>query len=260
MVDVYSTEAERRAALAEVTALRRQFDTTTAKGAAAFAKDPAAQAALARLDAAKSAAGMRTAAQDLQALNTVSGRRQTEQLNAPSKEYFGKVQEAYQDQTRVPTWKPTKSLTLDKINELRDYNIDASKARYDWVWFENPETGKSQWAMGLIGLVEPKPQKPANLTWDNAGDYANRLWYSDSNSLSEIRNSVINPLKTDWDGIAYYNKKTGNAINFKVLEEAIPEIKYSQLQEILYRLSLERDEDITIEDILDKYDEMFGEG
>jgi hypothetical protein len=44
------------------------------------------------------------------------------------------------------------------------------------------------------------------------------------------------------------------------LVKALPELKYTEIQEILYQLTLERDTDITIEDILDKRDELFGEG
>ena len=273
MVDVYSTEPERKAALAEVTALRRQFDTTTAKGAAAFAKSPEAQAALARLDAAKSAAGMRTSAQDLAALNkiatsdtatmkkqdgkmtaapTKAERAVTKQLNAPSKQYFKEVKQAYKNPDVVPTWKPPKTMTEQTIADAKAQGFDYSKARYDWVWSEVPGR-KPQWAIGLVGtkLLPPGPYRPGV---DNPADYAFKAYASDSFTASE------------WLNFIEQNQVQGSTnpfgVNVDVLEiaEALPDIRYTEIQEIIYRLTLEKDNDITIEDILDKYDELYGEG
>ena len=86
-------EAERKAALDEVTRLRREFDTTTSKGAKEFAASPEAQDALARLDAAKSAVGLRTSAEDLALLNKLEAEGKTpaqidERLNARPGAYF----------------------------------------------------------------------------------------------------------------------------------------------------------------------------
>jgi hypothetical protein len=253
MVDVYSTEAERRAALEEVTRLRRQFDTTTAKGAKAFAADKEAQAALARLDSAKSAAGMRTSAQDLAALNKYAtsdvatadmtpAERKTERqaLNQPSREYFKQVQEAYKNPDVVPTWKPRKQITPDLIQEYAQSGADASKARFDWVWVEDPKTGKGSWNIGLVGLLK---QKPTDLATADQLD----IFYSDSAPIAQAKR------RPSWNA-------TFNNINLDEINEAIPEITFSQLQEVYYRLTLERDTDITIEDILDKYDELYGEG
>jgi len=257
MVDVYSTEAERRAALAEVTALRRQFDTTTAKGAAAFAKDSAAQAALARLDAAKSAAGMRTAAQDLAALNKVAAsdptsakadRAITKELNQPSKQYFKEVQQAYKNPDVVPNWKPSKTITPDILQRFDESGYDASKARYDWVLIEDNK-GRPRWAMGVIGALRKPPAQIANPS------DAIQYWMSDGVSVGEMVNSIIPQVS----GGKTWNSSFQN-IDFNQLAEAIPEMRYSQFQEIMYQLSLAKDDDITIEDILDKYDEMYGKG
>lgn len=267
MVDIYSAEPERRAALEEVTRLRRQFDTTTAKGAKAFAKSEEAQAALARLDAAKTAAGMRTSAQDLAALNRIATsdtatmkkdeegrmtaaptraeRDVTKQLNAPSRQYFKQVQQAYKNPDQVPTWKAPKQVTPELIQEYAQYGTDASKARFDWVWAENPKTGKGRWAMGLVGLLK---QKPTDMNNADALD----IFYSDSAPIGQARQIPL--IKRPAYNGAW------NSISLDELEEALPEITFSQLQELYYQLTLERDTDITIEDILDKYDETYGEG
>jgi hypothetical protein len=253
MVDVYTTEAERRAALDEVTRLRREFDTTTAKGAKAFGASPEAQAALARLDAAKSAAGMRTSAEDLAALNqfatsdlptseqTPAERKDVRQgLNQPSRQYFKQVQEAYKNPDVVPTWQPNQQVTPDLVQQYAGYGVDASKARYDWVLVEDSKTGQSRWGVGLIGLIQ---QKPADLNTATPLD----VFYSDTAPIAEARTVK---------GVPSWNS-TWNQINLDELEQALPDITYSELQEIYYQLTLERDTDITIEDILDKYDDMF---
>jgi hypothetical protein len=258
----WSVEAERKAALEQVTALRRQFDTTTAKGAKAFAVNKEAQAALARLDAAKSAAGMRTSAQDLAALNktatsdtatmkknaegrmtaapTKAERAVTKELNAPSKQYFKQVNQAYNNPDVVPGVKVPKQVTPDLIQEYAQYNTDASKARFDWVWVPDAREGKGRWGMGLVGLVRKKPADLANASQDD-------IWYSDSAPIAQARKG------SSWNS-------TFNNISLDELEEALPNITFSEFQELYYRLTLERNTDITIEDILDKYDEMFGEG
>lgn len=253
MVDVYSTEAERRAALDEVTRLRREFDTTTAKGAKAFAASEEAQAALARLDAAKSAAGMRTSAQDLAALNkfatsdvasadmTPAQSRSEQALNRPSTRYFKQVQEAYSNPDIVPNWRPTQTVTPDIIQQYANYGVDASKARYDWVLVQDQQTGQSRWGVGLIGLIQ---QKPADLNAATPLD----IFYSDTAPIAEARTAK---------GVRSWNA-SWNQVNLDELEQALPNITYSELQEIYYQLTLERDTEITIEDILDKYDDMFG--
>jgi hypothetical protein len=248
MVDVYSTEPERQAALQELTALRRELKTETAKGAKAAQSDPRFIAAQARLDAAKSAAGMRTRAEDLAFLNktdtemTAKGKNPgqvTERLNQRSERYFAQVQQSYENPDMVPTWKAPKQVTPEMIKEYAQAGeLDASNARFDWIWSEDQKTGKGRWVMGLIGVIK---QKPADLTNANQLD----IFYSDSAPIAQARKRP-------------YWGATWNGISLDELEEAIPEITFSQFQELHYRLTLERDEDITIEDILDKYDEMYG--
>ncbi len=270
MVDVYSTEAERRAALDEVTRLRRQFDTTTAKGAKAFAKSEEAQAALARLDAAKTAAGMRTSKQDLAALNriatsdtatikkdeegrmtaapTKAERDVTKQLNAPSRQYFKQIQQAYKNPDVVPNWNTGKQITPDIVAQWDDAGWDTSKARYDWVLYEDNQ-GRPRWGQSVIGAIRKRPTEIKNIA--HVLDY----WMSDSASVSETANTVLRQLTGSNNWRMVYGD-----INLDELSQAIPEIKFSQFQEVMYQLSLEKDEDITIEDILDKYDEMYGKG
>jgi len=287
MVDVYKTEAERRAALEEVTRLRRQFDTTTAKGAKAFAANKEAQAALKRLDEAKSAAGMRTRAEDLAALNriatadtatmtktadgkmtaapTKTERAVTKELNAPSKQYFREVQQAYKNPDIVPNWKPSKTLTPDVIEEAKAKGFDFSGARYDWVWMETEPNlgdrvkGKGRWAIGLVGTKMLPPTKPFEPGVDDAAEYALRSFSSDSVTAREWFNFVNQNRQFIKSGQGLTNP-FGVNVQPAEIAEALPDLRYSQIQEIIYRLTLEKDTDITIEDILDKYDELFGEG
>jgi hypothetical protein len=260
MVDVYSTEAERRAAIEEVTRLRREFDTTTAKGAKAFAADPEAQAALARLDAAKSAAGMRTAAEDLAFINKVDTGQKTDKqvtkaLNQPSRQYFNQVTEAYSNPSIVPTWSPPKRVTPADITQQQEKGIDLTKARYDWVWYKKDEDDLGRWAIGLVGskLVPPKNEFRPGI--DDPVDYGLKWFASDSATISQ------------WANFIQQNKPEGKinnlfaiAASVDEIAEALPDIKYSELQEIVYRLTLKNDTEITIEDILDMYDDLFGKG
>jgi hypothetical protein len=256
---IYSGEQERRDALAEVTALRREFDTTTAAGARAFANSAEAQAALARLDAAKSDVGMRTSAQDLQALNTVTGQGQTQALNAPSTQYF---QNLYSRPDQVPTWEPPRKITTEDISKAAQSGYDYSKARYDWVWSQNPKTGQDQWVLGVIGALTQVPNRPENLDNRNFQPYADNLWRSGTITLKDF-NDLYRQYGNTTLGQTILPQKSGQKaqqLDFDELTEALPEINYSQYQEILYQLALERDTDITVEDMLDKYDELYGEG
>ena len=275
MVDIRQTEPERRAALEELTALRRELKTETAAGAKAAKSDPRFIAAQQRLDAAKSAAGMRTSAQDLAALNRIATqnvstadmtpaqrKKERQALNQPSRQYFKQVtqekQAALNNPTQVPFWKPSilDSITGKPINKVsqatiddgKRYGMDYSKARLDWVLVE-PEPGQQKWAVGIIGGLKIKPNVPiTNATI--ARDY----WMSDTGTLGEISSQIgDSPTRNAWS-------TSVSGINLSELSQAIPEIMYSEFQEIMYRLSLEKDTDITIEDILDKYDELYGEG
>lgn len=308
MVDVYQAEPERQAALAEVTRLRREFDTTTAKGAKAFAASPEAQAALARLDAAKSAVGMRTAAQDLAALNRIdtagrSPEKVTQRLNAPSTRYFeGPVREAYNNPNRIPNWQATsafggrtsKGLTQKDIDFAKTYDVDLSGARYDWVWFQpkdeegNPIPDQpGSWRIGIIGAK--KIAKPKEAYIDSGGgfregEYITDLFASETISLGEwakagggtfgapalIQFTEGKPDKrqemflkqTEAEFYKAFNPFQGMLESEEIskLVQELPELKYTEIQEILYRLTLERDTDITVEDIVNKRNELFGEG
>jgi len=258
----WSGEAERRAAIEEVTKLRRELKTETAKGAKAAKSDPRFIAAQQRLDTAKSAVGMRTSAQDLAALNKIATsdtatmkkdaegrmtaaptraeRAVTKELNAPSKDYLKQMNQAYNDPSTVPGIKAPKQITPEMIQEYAQSGADASKARFDWVWTEDPKSGKGRWGIGLIGVIQ---QKPADITKANQLD----VFYSDAAPLAQAKK------ETSWSA-------TFNNINLDELEQVIPDITFSELQEVYYRLTLERDEDITIEDIVNKYNELYGEG
>lgn len=252
----WSAEQERRDAIAEVTALRRELKTETAAGAKAAQSDPRFIAAQQRLDATKSAVGMRTAAQDLQALNQIAtsdvatagqtpAQRKTERqaLNQPSRQYFNQIKEALKDPNTVPGIKIPTQVTPEMIQEYAQSGADASKARFDWVWTQNQKAGKGGWGIGLVGVVQQKPTNP---------DKASKLdiFYSDSAPLVEARE-----LKNEksWNA-------TWNNVSLDDLEQVLPEITFSEFQEVYYRLTLERDEDITIEDIVNKYNELYGEG
>jgi hypothetical protein len=293
MVDVYSTEPERKAALAEVTALRRQFDTTTAKGAKAFAASKEAQDALKRLDAAKSAAGMRTSAEDLAALNriatsdtatmtktadgkmtaapTKAERAVTKQLNQPSKQYFREVQQTYKNPKLVPTWEPSKTLTPETVEQAKAQGIDLSRARYDWMWYDDASGKNGRWAIGLVGALKTPPN-PKDA--ETSGTYAIDTWYSGKTTLGEAASMQASKwgIPLSWGSYSESRGRNtlansgknyrpfGQQIDVNEVAEALPELTYSDFQEIYYRLTLEKDTDITIEDILDKYDEMYGEG
>jgi hypothetical protein len=138
-----------------------------------------------------------------------------------------------------------KQVTPDLIEDYARYNTDASKARFDWVWVPDAREGQGRWGMGLIGLVQ---KKPADLTQASPFD----IFYSDSAPIGQAR-KITNVPSGGWFS-AYQN------ISLDELEEAIPEITFSQFQEVYYQLTLAKDTDITIEDILDKYDELYGEG
>ena len=253
---IYSGEQERKAALAEVTNLRRQYDTTTAAGAKAFAASKEAQAALARLDAAKSAVGMRTSAQDLQALNTVSGQGQTKALNAPSTQYF---QSVYSRPEAPPTWAPPKKIGEQELAFAKQNNYNYDNARYDWVWSKNPKTGQDQWVLGIVGALKQPPVKPETLDNTNFQPYVSDLWMSGTATVSEIKDLYDQFGAQD---INVTNPKQSKEIAFQFDEivDAIPDLDYSEYQEILYQLALERDTNITVEDVVNKYNEIYGEG
>ena len=171
-VDVYGVEPERRAAVEELTALRRELKTETAKGAKAAAKDPRFIAAKERLDKAKSAAGMRTSAEDLAALNRIAtsdvatadmtpAQRKTERqaLNQPSRQYFNQVKQALVNPEQRPTWKVSGDpLAPTWRKELESKGFDTSEAESEWILVDDEKspTGK-RWNRTVIGIKAPAP-------------------------------------------------------------------------------------------------------
>jgi len=265
---LYGGETERRDALAELTALRREFKTETAAGAKAAAADPRFQAALQRFETAKSAIGMRTSAQDLQALNALSGvgtqgakAASTQALNAPYQQYF---QQLYSRSDAPPTWAPPKQLTPEQIAEAATKGYDWSNARYDWVWYPGAkadgnlikEDVPGRWMLGVIGGLTQIPDRPETLDNTNYSEYLDKLWRSGSTSLLDIQDVYtevgVNPKDLQWI--------VGSDVTFGQLIDTVPDLDYAQFQEILYELALERDDDITVQDVVDKYNEMYGEG
>ena len=213
---------------------------------------------------------MRTSKQDLAALNKYAtsnvatadmtpAQRKEERvgLNQPSRQYFAQVQEAYKNPDKIPTWKPTKTITPQAIEEAKTNNFDLSNARYDWIWTEQKDK-KPQWAVGLIGVKMTPPPKPYTPGQDNPYEYALRAYASDSITAGEWSNFVKQNKQ-----FAPANTSPSNPFGVNIVDEiieALPNIRYSEIQEIIYRLTLEKDTDITIEDLLDKYDELYGEG
>ena len=271
MVDVYSTEPERKAAVEELTALRRELKTETAAGAKAAKSDPRFIAAQARLDAAKSAGGMRTSAQDLAALNKIATRnvstadmtpaqKRTERqaLNQPSRQYFKQVRETINDITRPPAFAPrvkapdgslTNKIPQQWIDENKQYGNDYSNGRLDWMLYE-PEPGQFKWGVGLVGHRRLKPT--TNIT---TIELAKDQWMSGTETLGSVTQKYV-PSITRNRGWA----TSVSGVSLDELAEALPEIDWIEFQEIIYQLSLEKNNDITIEDVLDKYDEMYGKG
>ena len=279
MVDVYSTEPERRAAVDELTALRRELKTETAAGAKTAKSDPRFIAAQARLDAAKSAGGMRTSAEDLAALNKIATRdistadmtpaqkrAERQALNQPSRQYFKQVRETINDITRPPAFAPrikapdgsvTNKISQFIIDENKKYNWDYSEGRLVWALVGEP--GKEKWGVGLMGGKKIAPT--VNIVTQ---ELARDQWMSDTETLGEVTQKYIPSITNNrgWGDSVKINQLTpgGSAVTLDELAEAIPEIKFTQFQEVIYQLTLEKDTDITIEDILDKYNEMYGEG
>jgi hypothetical protein len=204
---------------------------------------------------------MRTAAQDLAALNqyatsnvatadmTPAQRTEERQaLNQPSRQYFKQVQATINDITRPPAFQPRNQITQEMIAAGAAEGLDYSKARMDWVLSTNKD-GKQQWAVAPVGVLRMKPNTPIDSV-----ETAKQYWMSDAAPLGEISRQIgDSPTRNVWSSSV-------SGVNLSELSQAIPEIQFSEFQEIIYQLTLERDTDITIEDILDKYDEMYGEG
>jgi len=272
MVDVYSTEPERQAAIAEVTRLRRKFDTTTAKGAKAFAADPEAQAAMARLDKAKSAAGMRTRAEDLAALNkiatsdtatmkkdgkggmtaapTKAERAVTKDLNAPSRQYFKEVKNALTNPEQRPTWEIRgQALTKDWSEQLTAKGFDVSGAKNEWILVSDPKspTGK-RWNRTVVGIKAPAPAEPFNPERDNPVNYGMQVYFAGKTTADEFNEFVkIN-------GSALENA-TINGIRWSEIAENLPDVTYQDLERLFIFYGNEVD---NIEELVSAYEILFG--
>ena len=270
-VDVYGTEPERQAAIAEVTRLRRKFDTTTAKGAKAFAADPEAQAALARLDKAKSAAGMRTAAEDLAALNkiatsdtatmkekdgrmvpapTKAERAVTKELNAPSKQYFKQVREALTNPEQRPTWEVKGTVLNPKWEkELVAKGFDVSGAKNEWILVDDEKspTGK-RWNRTVIGIKPPAPTEPFNPEQDNAVSYGMQNYFAGKTTAGEFEDFVST------NGMNLGNA-TFNGIRWSEITENLPNITYQELERLFLYYGNQVD---NIEELVSAYEILFG--
>lgn len=273
MVDVYSTEPERQAALAEVTRLRRKFDTTTAKGAKAFAADPEAQAAMARLDKAKSAAGMRTRAEDLAALNKIATsdtatmkktedgkmtaaptraeRTVTKELNAPSRQYFKEVKSALTNPDQRPTWE-IRGLALGptQSEELTAKGFDISGAKNEWILVNDDKspTGK-RWSRTVVGIKAPAPTEPFNPQKDNPVNYGMQVYYAGKSTVNEL-NQFVKANNSE------LGNATINGIRWSEIAENLPNITYQDLERLFIFYGNEVD---NIEELVSAYEILFGE-
>ena len=272
MVDVYQTEPERRAAIDEVTRLRRKFDTTTAKGAKAFAADPEAQAALARLDAAKKAAGMRTSAEDLAALNkiatsdtatmkkdeqgrmtaapTKAERAVTKELNQPSKQYFKEVKSALTNPEQRPTWEIRGTvLTPEWTQELTSKGFDISEAQNEWVLVDDPKSPSGKrWGRTIVGIKAPAPKEPFNPAKDDPFNYGMQVYFAGKSTASEFNNFVQSNNGSLATG-------TFNGISWADIAQNLPNATYQQLERLFTFYGNQVD---NIEELVSAYEILFG--
>jgi hypothetical protein len=222
----WSAEQERRDAVAEITALRRELKTETAAGAKAAAKDPRFIAAQQRLDAAKTGVGMRTSAQDLAALNALDGSRTptgttatrrggavtakpttkaeratTKALNAPSQEYFRTVTKAFQDPDNKPLLRLPELTDAIRQKLQEEFNTgntpgfetNIEDANYEWRWVEPGTIGNKKGYWGLAINTESTVKGPAiaqeeidNASSSNASDVAMKMWRSGQFSITQV--------------------------------------------------------------------------
>lgn len=272
MVDVYQTEPERRAAIDEVTRLRRKFDTTTAKGAKAFAADPEAQAALARLDAAKKTAGMRTSAEDLAALNkiatsdtatmkkdeqgrmtaapTKAERAVTKELNQPSKQYFKEVKSALTNPEQRPTWEIRGTvLTPEWTQELTSKGFDISEAQNEWVLVDDPKSPSGKrWGRTIVGIKAPAPKEPFNPAKDDPFNYGMQVYFAGKSTASEFNNFVQSNNGSLATG-------TFNGISWADIAQNLPSATYQQLERLFTFYGNQVD---NIEELVSAYEILFG--
>lgn len=249
---IYSGEQERQAALAEVTNLRRQYDTTTAAGAKAFAKSKEAQAALARLDAAKSAVGMRTSAQDLQALNTVQGRGQTKALNQPSQQYF---QSVYNRPDMAPVWQPpTSAFKKETVDQYMQQGYDIKDSYMTWVWSD----ADKQWKIKSLGAKYVGPiADPATAKPEEIGTIASQTWQSGKAGLSGFLDifNRYQPESVKRDD-QILGGPIGKASELAEIAKAIPDITWKEFSAVAYQA--EQLGALSPADFIAIYEQLFG--
>lgn len=275
----WSVEQERRDAVAELTALRRELKTDTAAGAKAAAKDPRFIAAQQRLDAAKTNVGMRTSAQDLAALNKLDGSRTptgtttrgeqvtakatsraeratTKALNAPSQQYFKSVTKAFQDPTTAPLLR-LPEVTDEVIRNLQEtYNTGNDEgfksvienANYEWRWIEPNTVGNKKGYWGIVLNAEsvttgPKvtPQEIETASAENAQDIAMRMFRSGEYTAEEV-GAFLDRFRPGGSGIEM------QFILFDDLRNMFPEINTLEFQRIWNRIKREGKAPKTLEE------------
>lgn len=245
---IYSGEQERKAAIAEVTRLRREFDTTTAAGAKAFAADPTAQAALARLDKAKSAVGMRTSAQDLQALNTVTGQGQTKALNAPSQQYF---QSLYGRGEMKPIWEAPKGAFRNETKqEWLNKGYDLEDSYFTWSWDNND----NQWKVKALGSKYVGPlENYETAAPDRKPTIAQRYWEAGKVDLSGYLNRFYPN-----EGTGYAAIGIGQVQDLYEIADKLPNLTWKEFIATLYEAATTENAIVEPFEFLQAYDEIFG--
>lgn len=274
-VDVYGTEPERQKAVQELTALRRELKTETAAGAKAAKSDPRFIAAQQRLDAAKSAAGMRTSAEDLAALNRIATsdtatmkkdeqgrmtaaptraeRNVTKQLNQPSRQYFGQVKQALVNPEQRPTWEVKGTVLAPKQQqELTAKGFDVSGAKNEWILVddENSPTGK-RWNRTVVGIKAPAPKDPFDPTKDNPANYGMQVFFAGKSTANEFDEFVTN----NSNGRRALENATFNGIRWSEIADNLPNITYQELERLFVYYGNQVD---NIEELVSAYEILFG--
>lgn len=274
-VDVYGTEPERQKALQELTALRRELKTETAAGAKAAKSDPRFIAAQQRLDAAKSAAGMRTSAEDLAALNRIATsdtatmkkdeqgrmtaaptraeRNVTKQLNQPSRQYFSQVKQALVNPEQRPTWEIRGTvLAPTQKQELTAKGFDVSGARNEWILVDDDKspTGK-RWGRTVVGIKRPAPKEPFDPQVDQPFIYGMNVFFSGKSTASEFDEFVT----SNSNGRRALEGATINGIRWSEIADNLPNITYQELERLFVYYGNQVD---NIEELVSAYEILFG--
>lgn len=275
MVDVYGTEPERQKAVQELTALRRELKTETAAGAKAAAKDPRFIAAKERLDKAKSAAGMRTSAEDLAALNrtatsdtatmkkdeqgrmtaapTRAERAVTKELNQPSRQYFKQVKDALTNPEQRPTWEVRGTVLAPKQQqELIAKGFDVSGAKNEWILVDDEKSPSGQrWNRTVVGIKAPAPKEPFNPNRDNPASYGMQVFFAGKSTADEFDEFVTK----NSNGRRALENATINGIRWSEIADNLPNITYQDLERLFvyYGNRVE-----TVEELVAAYEILFG--